>query len=64
MKIKSLFKTGDRESYFEGETDQLPPFYKNIIQNDPGVCWKWLHGNALKHDANAYLHKTAVKQAV
>lgn len=43
--------------YFEGETDQLPSFYKNIIERDLGVWWKWLPQGALLHNAYAYLHK-------
>lgn len=59
---KNLMDDHTFRDYFEGETDQLPSFYKNIIQNDLGVWWKWLPEEALKHDANAYLHKTALKQ--
>lgn len=61
---KNLMEDHTFRDYFEGETDQLPSFYKNIIQNDLGEWWKWLPEEALNHDANAYLHKTAVKQAV
>jgi hypothetical protein len=61
---KNLVEDHTFRDYFEGETDQLPSFYKNIIQNDLGEWWKWLPEEALNHDANAYLHKTAVKQAV
>lgn len=50
--------------YFEGETNELPSFYKNIIQQDLGIWWKWLPNDAFNHDANAYLHKTALKQTV
>lgn len=61
---KNLVEDHTFRDYFEGETDQLPSFYKNIIQNDLGEWWKWLPEEALNHDANAYLHKTAIKQAV
>ncbi|HTF29951.1 MAG TPA: radical SAM protein [Flavitalea sp.] len=43
--------------YFEGESNQLPKFYENIIQRDLGAWWQWLPKTALSHDANAYLHK-------
>ncbi len=42
---------------FEGESNQLPKFYENIIQRDLGAWWQWLPKSALSHDANAYLHK-------
>lgn len=61
---KNLKEDNNFRNYFEGETDQLPSFYKNIIQNDLGAWWEWLPEDALNHDANAYLHKTTLKQAV
>ena len=45
-------------SYFEGETQQLPSFYTNLIQKDLGAWWPWLPQGALTHDPNAYLQKT------
>ena len=45
-------------SYFEGETNQLPLFYKDIIQKDLGPWWHWLPEGALNHDTNAYMHKS------
>lgn len=50
--------------FFEGETTKLPPFYKNIIQKDLGIWWKWLPDDALNHNPNAYLHKTMKKVKV
>jgi hypothetical protein len=44
--------------YFEGETQELPMFYKTIIENDLGPWRKWLPTGAMEHNANAYLHKT------
>lgn len=43
--------------YFEGETQQLPEFYSNIIKNDLGIWKQWLPEKALVHNTNAYLHK-------
>jgi len=43
--------------YFEGETNQLPAFYMNIIKKDLGVWWQWLPQGAIEHDPNAYLEK-------
>lgn len=43
--------------YFEGESQQLPKFYLNIIRKDLGAWWQWLPQTALSHDMNAYLHR-------
>ncbi|HEX5552563.1 MAG TPA: radical SAM protein, partial [Chitinophagaceae bacterium] len=55
---KNLIEDRTFRSFFEGETNQLPEFYKNIVQKDLGIWWKWLPDGALQHDPNAYLHKT------
>lgn len=59
---KNLVEDSHFRKYFEGETDQLPQFYKNIIQKDLGIWWEWLPAGALNHDPNAYLHKTILKE--
>lgn len=43
--------------YFEGESQQLPAFYENIIKADLGEWMKWLPAGAMHHNPNAYLHK-------
>jgi hypothetical protein len=43
--------------YFEGESQELPAFYKQIVQKDLGVWWEWLPQGAMEHNQNAYLHK-------
>ena len=43
--------------YFEGESQELPAFYKQIIQKDLGIWWEWLPKGAIEHNQNAYLHK-------
>jgi hypothetical protein len=43
--------------FFEGETQQLPSFYSDIVKRDLGIWWEWFPKGAMKHDANAYLHK-------
>jgi len=58
---KNLIEDHSFRSFFEGETTQLPVFYKNIVQKDLGIWWKWLPEGALQHDPNAYLHKTPQK---
>lgn len=58
---KNLEEDINFRRYFEGETNELPSFYKNIIQQDLGIWWKWLPNGAYNHDPNAYLHKTTLK---
>ena len=47
--------------FFEGETTQVPEFYKNIIEKDLGIWWQWLPAGAIEHNPNAYLQKKAKK---
>ena len=47
--------------YFEGETKELPVFYKNIIKQDLGIWGQWLPENAMEHNPNIYLQKTFKK---
>jgi hypothetical protein len=54
---KNLRRDKDFRAYFEGETKQLPVFYRNIIGKDLGDWMQWLPEGALEHDPNAYLHK-------
>lgn len=42
--------------YLEGETDELPAFFRNRMRKDLGPLWDWLPAGALEHDPNAYLH--------
>jgi hypothetical protein len=58
---KNLEEDINFRRYFEGETNELPSFYKNIIQQDLGIWWRWLPNGAFNHDPNAYLHKTTLK---
>jgi len=50
-------------SYFEGETQELPEFYINIIKKDLGIWFEWLPQGAINHNPNAYLHKQAGSRA-
>lgn len=56
---KNLINDRGFRGYFEGESQQLPAFYTNIIKKDLGIWWQWLPKTAISHNANAYLHKTA-----
>jgi len=51
-------------SYFEGETQELPEFYINIIKKDLGIWYQWLPEGAIHHNPNAYLHKQAGSRIV
>jgi hypothetical protein len=57
---------GDKDflRYFEGESNQLPTFYLDIIRRDLGIWFQWLPEGALDHDQNAYLHKSTSKSKV
>ncbi|HYH16966.1 MAG TPA: radical SAM protein [Flavisolibacter sp.] len=59
---KLLIEDRSFSKYFEGETQQLPSFYLNIIQKDLGMWWQWLPKEAITHDPNAYLKKVVDKQ--
>jgi hypothetical protein len=48
-------------NYFEGESQELPAFYIDLIKRDLGPWYDWLPDGALQHDAYAYLHKSAPK---
>lgn len=45
--------------FFEGESQELPSFYTDIIKRDLGSWWDWLPHGALKHNVNAYLQKSS-----
>jgi len=49
--------------YFEGESQVLPAFYKNIVEKDLGIWWQWLPKGALEHNPNAYLDKKFNREA-
>jgi hypothetical protein len=52
---ENLIQDCNFRKYFEGESQQLPDFYYNIIRKDLGIWWQWLPGSALSHNAYAYL---------
>ena len=58
---KNLVEDRNFRNYFEGETQQLPAFYTNIIKKKLGIWWEWLPKGAVEHDQNAYLHKSSQK---
>ncbi len=50
--------------YFEGETSELPEFYKGLVKKELGPLWEWLPKDALYHDENAYIKSEEQKIAV
>jgi len=60
---KNLVEDRKFRDYFEGQTQQLPAFYTNIIKKQLDIWWEWLPKGAIEHDQNAYLHKSSQKAA-
>ena len=57
--IRSMLENDKQfRDYFEQESDEIPPFYKNRIKNDLGDLWEWLPNGDIQHDPNAYLNST------
>ena len=56
---QNLIQDRNFRKYFEGESQQLPEFYKNIIKKDLNVWWQWLPETAITHNAYAYLQKNS-----
>jgi Fe-S oxidoreductase len=52
-----LVKDRGFRRFFEGETKEMPAFYKEIVKRDLGIWWEWLPKGALGHNENAYLEK-------
>jgi hypothetical protein len=61
---QQLIENKGFRDYLEGETKQLPTFYKDIIQRDLGVWYEWLPKGAIEHNPNAYMHKKVKKAMV
>ena len=61
---KNLVEDVAFRKYFEGETQQLPAFYTDILQKDLVIWWQWLQQGDLEHNPNAYLDKKAKKSVV
>jgi len=55
---ENLVKDRAFRAYFEGESQELPGFYTNIIKKDLGAWYSWLPKGAIQHNSNAYLQKT------
>lgn len=42
-------------AFFEGETEQVPRYYTEILRRELGQLWQWLPDGAVHHDHHAYL---------
>ncbi len=49
--------------YWEGETDEIPRFYREWIKRDLGPLWPWLPEGAMYHDPKAYLKREQAEKA-
>ena len=59
IEVRRLLSTDKQfRDYFEGETTELPQFYKDQIKKNLGTLWNWLPKEAIDHDPNAYLKST------
>lgn len=57
MILKNLKEGQEFRRYLDGESDELPPFYKRIIEKDLGAWLEWLPAGAIDHNQNAFLEK-------
>jgi hypothetical protein len=54
-KVRELLATDvSFRSYFEGETNRLPDFFRQRVRRDLGPLWEFLPAGALEHDHLAY----------
>jgi len=52
---RRLEKDTSFRDFFEGETNEIPQFYIDIVRKSLGNMWDFLPEGALSHDPNAYL---------
>jgi len=58
--IRSRLDTdAELRRYLEGESTQLPTFYRDRIRTKLGPFWEHLPEGALEHDPNAFLRRTS-----
>ncbi|MBR9998944.1 MAG: radical SAM protein [Cyclobacteriaceae bacterium] len=49
--------------FFEGDTNEVPQFYKDIVRRDLGDLYAWFPEKSWTYDPQAYLKKTSVIKA-
>ena len=52
---RRLEKDTSFRDFFEGETNEIPQFYTDIVRKSLGNMWEFLPEGAMSHDPNAYL---------
>lgn len=50
--------------FFEGETTEIPRYFRERVKQDLRGFWEFLPEGALEHDPNAYLKKWEASQAI
>ncbi len=55
---KNLQEDRQFRDFFEGETDEVPAFYKNIVRKDLGELYAWFPERSWTYDHKAYLKKS------
>ena len=55
---ENLIRDAKFRDFFEGESQELPNFYKEIVKKDLGSLYKWFPEEAIHHNPNAYLEKS------
>lgn len=55
---ENLIRDVKFRDFFEGQSQELPNFYKEIVKKDLGSLYKWFPEEALYHNPNAYLEKS------
>ena len=55
---ENLIRDTKFRDFFEGQSQELPNFYKEIVKKDLGSLYKWFPEEAIYHNPNAYLEKS------
>ncbi len=56
-KVRRMLNDPSVRGFFDGETRELPEFYRHRIEKQLGPLWDALPEGALMHDQNAYLKR-------
>jgi len=59
---KHLEEDRQFRDFFEGESNEVPLFYKNIVRKDLGDLYAWYPERAWSYDHEAYLKKSLLTQ--
>jgi hypothetical protein len=55
---RRLDSDGAMRRFFEGDTEEVPEFFRSRVRRDLGPLWERLPAGALEHDPNAWLRST------